>query len=308
MGRYVARRLLQMIPVIIGTTFLVFALVTAMGGDPVQNLYGERPVPESVRIALTAQYHLNDPLPVRYGYYLAGLLQGDFGTSLSGARPISEMIVQAWPETLRVAGIAFVFEMIVGVAAGVMAGMRRGKFLDNLVMLSTLTVIAVPIFVLGQTAQIFLGVKAGVFPVAGTQDGFMSYLLPGLVLGSVSLAYIARLARASVAENLRMDYVRTAKAKGLSPTRITGVHVLRNSLIPVVTFLGADLGTLMGGAIVTERIFNIPGVGYNLFKAIQIEDGPALVGFVTLLVIVYAVMALVVDLLYAVLDPRIRYA
>ncbi|WP_432148816.1 ABC transporter permease [Streptomyces sp. bgisy029] len=308
MGRYVARRLLQMLPVIIGTTFLVFALVTAMGGDPVQNLYGERPVPEATRAALTAQYHLDDPLPIRYGYYLAGLVQGDFGTSLSGSRPISEMIADAWPETLRIAGIAFVFEMIIGVAAGVMAGMRRGKFLDNLVLLSTLTVIAVPIFVLGQVSQIFLGVKAGIFPVSGTNEGFVSYLLPGLVLGSVSLAYIARLARASVAENLRMDYVRTAKAKGLAPSRITGIHVLRNSLIPVVTYLGADLGTLMGGAIVTERIFNIPGVGYNLFKAIQIEDGPALVGFVTLLVIVYVVMALVVDLLYAVLDPRIRYA
>ncbi|MFG3380822.1 ABC transporter permease [Streptomyces sp. NPDC047999] len=308
MGRYVLRRLLQMVPVIIGTTFLVFALVTEMGGDPVQNLYGERPVPESIRVALTAQYHLDDPLPVRYGYYVSGLLQGDFGTSLSGSRPISEMIADAWPETLKVAAIAFVFEMVVGVAAGVLAGMRRGKFLDNLVLLSTLTVIAVPIFVLGQTAQIFLGVKAGIFPVSNTSEGFMSYLLPGLVLGSVSLAYIARLARASVAENLRMDYVRTAKAKGLSPARITGVHVLRNSLIPVVTFLGADLGTLMGGAIVTERIFNIPGVGYNLFKAIQIEDGPALVGFVTLLVLVYVVMALIVDLLYAVLDPRIRYA
>ncbi|MFD3414341.1 ABC transporter permease [Streptomyces cyaneofuscatus] len=308
MGRYVARRLLQMLPVIIGTTFLVFALVTAMGGDPVQNLYGERPVPESVRVALTAQYHLDEPLPIRYGYYLAGLVQGDFGTSLSGSRPISEMIADAWPETLRIAGIAFVFEMIIGVTAGVLAGMRRGKFLDNLVLLSTLTVIAVPIFVLGQVSQIFLGVKADIFPVSGTSEGFASYLLPGLVLGSVSLAYIARLARASVAENLRMDYVRTAKAKGLSPSRITGVHVLRNSLIPVVTYLGADLGTLMGGAIVTERIFNIPGVGYNLFKAIQIEDGPALVGFVTLLVVVYVVMALVVDLLYAVLDPRIRYA
>ncbi|MEV7294596.1 ABC transporter permease [Streptomyces microflavus] len=308
MGRYVARRLLQMLPVIIGTTFLVFALVTAMGGDPVQNLYGERPVPEGIRAALTAQYHLDDPLPIRYGYYLAGLVQGDFGTSLSGSRPISEMIADAWPETLRIAGIAFAFEMIIGVAAGVMAGMRRGKFLDNLVLLSTLTVIAIPIFVLGQVSQIFLGVKAGIFPVSGTNEGFYSYLLPGLVLGSVSLAYIARLARASVAENLRMDYVRTAKAKGLSPSRITGIHVLRNSLIPVVTYLGADLGSLMGGAIVTERIFNIPGVGYNLFKAIQIEDGPALVGFVTLLVVVYVVMALVVDLLYAVLDPRIRYA
>ncbi|MBQ0983808.1 ABC transporter permease [Streptomyces sp. F63] len=306
MGRYVVRRLLQMIPVIIGTTFLVFALVTAMGGDPVQNLYGERPVPESIRTALVAQYHLNDPLPVRYGYYAMDLLKGDFGVSLSG-RSINALIAEAWPETLKVASIAFIFEIIVGITAGVLAGMRRGKFLDNLVLLSTLTVIAIPIFVLGNAAQVFLGVNLGIFPVAGVSEGFRSYLLPGLVLGSVSLAYIARLARASVAENLRMDYVRTAKAKGLPPSRITGIHVLRNSLIPVITFLGADLGTLMGGAIVTEGIFNIPGVGLQIVKAIQIEDGPVLVGFVTLLVIIYVMMSLIVDLLYAVLDPRIRY-
>ncbi|MER7959431.1 ABC transporter permease [Streptomyces sp. NPDC096030] len=307
MGRFVIRRILQMVPVFIGTTLIVYVLVTQMGGDPIQNLYGEKPVPDNIRATLTAQYHLDEPWWMQYWYYFKGLLQGNFGESIAQGRPIAELLAEAWPETLKVAGVAFVFELVVGVVAGVLAGMRRGSFIDNLVLVSTLTVIAIPIFVLGNVGQTFLGVEWGLFPVSGTDDGFSSYLLPGLVLGSVSLAYIARLARASVAENLRADYVRTAKAKGLPKSRVIGIHVLRNSLIPVVTYLGADLGALMGGAIVTEGIFNIPGVGYQLFQSLNVEDGPAVVGFVSLLVLVYLFTALIVDLLYAVLDPRIRY-
>ncbi|MTE20828.1 ABC transporter permease subunit [Streptomyces sp. TRM43335] len=306
MGRYVARRLLQMIPVFIGTTAIIFALTLAIGGDPVQNLYGERPVPDSVRIALTQQYHLDEPWYVQYGYYLSGLVQGDFGQSLAG-RPIADMILESWPHTVRLALIALIVEATIGIAAGLMAGLKRGSFVDNLVLLSTLSVISIPIFVIGNFAQIFIGVKWGLLPVANVIDGWQSYLMPGIVLGSVSLAYIARLTRASVAENLRTDYVRTAKAKGLPQSRIFSVHVLRNSLIPVVTYLGVDIGTLMGGAMVTERIFNVPGVGFNVFKATQIEDGPVLVGFVSMLVLVYLFASLLVDLLYAVLDPRIRY-
>ncbi|MFF9911875.1 ABC transporter permease [Streptomyces sp. NPDC013457] len=307
MGRFVIRRILQMVPVFIGTTLIVYVLVTQMGGDPIQNLYGEKPVPDNIRATLTAQYHLDEPWWMQYWYYFKGLLQGDFGESIAQGRPIAELLAEAWPETLKVAGVAFAFELVVGVVAGVLAGMRRGSFIDNLVLVSTLTVIAIPIFVLGNVGQTFLGVEWGLFPVSGTDDGFSSYLLPGLVLGSVSLAYIARLARASVAENLRADYIRTAKAKGLPKSRVIGIHVLRNSLIPVVTYLGADLGSLMGGAIVTEGIFNIPGVGYQLFQSLNVEDGPAVVGFVSLLVLVYLFTALIVDLLYAVLDPRIRY-
>ncbi|MGW0464017.1 ABC transporter permease [Streptomyces sp. NPDC003027] len=307
MGRFVIRRILQMVPVFIGTTFIVFLLVTQMGGDPIQNLYGEKPVPDNIRATLTAQYHLDEPFWMQYWYYFTGLLQGDFGESIAQGRPIAELLAEAWPETLKVAGVAFTFEVFIGVAAGVLAGMRRGSFIDNLVLVSTLTVIAIPIFVLGNVAQTFLGVEWELFPVAGTDDGFISYLLPGMVLGAVSLAYIARLARASVAENLRADYIRTAKAKGLPKSRVIGIHVLRNSLIPVVTYLGADLGSLMGGAIVTEGIFNIPGVGFQLFTSLNVEDGPAVVGFVSLLVLVYLITALVVDMLYAVLDPRIRY-
>ena len=168
-------------------------------------------------------------------------------------------------------------------------------------------VISIPIFVLGLLSQYLWGIEFGVLPVAGIQEGFKSYILPSFVLAATSLAYIARLTRTSVIENLRADYVRTARAKGLGTGRVVGIHTLRNSMIPVVTYLAIDLGSLMGGAIVTETIFNIPGIGREVFEAVRRQDGALVVGIVTFLILVYMLANLLVDFLYAVLDPRIRY-
>jgi peptide/nickel transport system permease protein/oligopeptide transport system permease protein len=237
---------------------------------------------------------------------MGGLVQGDFGQSFRG-REVADIMSERFPVTIKLALVAFAFEILVGIAAGVLAGLRKGSFVDNLVLLSTTLVVSIPVFVLGFTAQIVLGVKLGWFPIAGVSQGWYSYLLPGLVLGAISLAYVARLTRTSLVENLRSDYVRTATAKGLSRQRVVGRHALRNSLIPVVTYLGIDLGALMGGAIITEGIFNLPGIGQQVFLSIRAQEGPVVVGIVTALVLVFIVANLVVDLLYAVLDPRIRY-
>jgi peptide/nickel transport system permease protein/oligopeptide transport system permease protein len=205
------------------------------------------------------------------------------------------------------AAIGLLMVIVVGLSCGVIAGIRKGGFFDNVTLVVTLILIGVPVLVVGLLSQYFLGIKWGLFPV--TNDGTLwSLVLPGLVLGSLSLATALRLTSTSVAENLGADYVRTANSKGLSRGRVIGAHVLRNSLIPIVTFLGVELGNLMGGAIITERIFNVPGVGFNLYKAINTEDGPTVVSIVSVLVIVFLVLNLIVDLLYAVLDPRIRYA
>jgi ABC-type dipeptide/oligopeptide/nickel transport system permease component len=216
-------------------------------------------------------------------------------------------MAQRLPVTIRLALLAFAFEVVIGIPAGIIAGVRKGRFFDNLVLISTLVVIAIPIFVLGFMAQIVFGVRLGWFPISGIRNGFQSYLLPAMVLGSVSLAYIARLMRTSLIENLRADYVRTATSKGLSRQRVIGVHALRNSMIPVVTFLAVDLGALMGGAIITETIFNLPGLGRAVFEAVQQQEGTVVVGIATFLVIVYMIASLLVDVLYGVLDPRIRY-
>jgi ABC-type dipeptide/oligopeptide/nickel transport system permease component len=306
MGRYVARRLLQAIPVFIGTTFIIFALVYALPGDPIRALSGDKPISPSVYAELQDRYNLDDPLLVQYGKYMLGLVQGDFGQSFRG-REVSEIMSERIPVTLKLAAVAFAFEILIGIAAGVLAGLRRGSFIDNLVLISTTLVVSIPVFVLGFTAQIVLGVQLGWFPIAGTSQGWYSYLLPGMVLGAISLAYVARLTRTSLVENMRADYVRTATAKGLPRSRVVGRHALRNSLIPVITYLGIDLGALMGGAIITEGIFNLPGIGQQVFLSIKAQEGPVVVGIVTALVLVFIFANLIVDLLYAVLDPRIRY-
>jgi oligopeptide transport system permease protein len=306
MGRYVARRLLLTIPVLVGASFLIFAMVYALPGDPIRALAGDRPLSPAVQAQLRADYHLDDPLWLQYATYVGGLLQGDFGTDFTG-RPVLDTIEQRLPTTARLALVAVVYEAVIGLAAGILAGIRRGSFFDSLVLVSTTVVVSIPIFVLGFIAQYTLGLRLGLFPTSGLRDGWYSLLLPGLVLASLSLAYVARLTRTSLAENLRQDYVRTARAKGLKPSVVVGKHTLRNSLIPVVTFIGADVGALMGGAIVTEAVFNIPGLGRAVYDAVLRQEGAVVVGIVTLFVFFYIFFNLVVDVLYAVLDPRIRY-
>lgn len=307
MGRYILRRLLLTVPVLLGASLLIFAMVYALPGDPIRALAGDRPLSEAVQAQLRAQYNLDDPLLIQYAKYLGGLVQGDFGTDFSG-RPVLDTILDRLPVTARLALVAVGFEILIGILAGVLAGLRRGSFFDNLVLVSTTVIVSIPVFVLGFLAQYVFGVRLGWFPIAGISSGWYSYVLPGLVLAALSLAYVARLTRTSLAENLQSDYVRTARAKGLSEVSVVGKHTLRNSLIPVVTFIGADLGALMGGAIVTESVFNIPGLGRAVYDAVLRQEGAVVVGIVTLFVFFYIFFNLVVDVLYAALDPRIRYA
>jgi len=306
MGRYIARRLLLTIPVLIGASFLIFALVYALPGDPIRALGGERPLSPAVIAQLRDEFNLDDPLVVQYAKYVGDLLQGDLGTDFRG-RAVSDTITQRLPVTVRLTAVAIAIEAVIGIIAGVLAGVRRNGFLDNLVLVSSTLIVSVPILVLAFVAQFVLGLQFGWFPIAGVNEGWLSYVLPGLVLASGSLAYVARLTRTSMAENLRADYVRTARAKGLPNRTVIVRHTLRNSLIPVVTFIGADIGTLMGGAIVTETVFNLPGIGRAVFDSVQAQEGAVVVGIVTLMVFFFIFFNLVVDVLYAVLDPRIRY-
>jgi oligopeptide transport system permease protein len=307
MFRYIVRRLLQMVLTFFGATFIVYALIFANQDDPIQALAGERPISDAQRQVLAERYHLDDSFFQQYWYYMKGMLTGDFGTSLTG-RKISDMMLQAWPVTIRLALLAIVIAAVLAVVAGVISGIRRGGAFDNVTLVATLIVLSLPIVVLAPLSQLIFGVKLGWFPpTAGRDASLFALLLPALVLGSLVVATELRVTRSSVAENLRSDYVRTARAKGLSRRRVIGVHVLRNSLIPVITLIGVDIGGLMSGAIITEGVFNIPGVGFNLFRGIRTEDGPLVVGFVSILVIVFLVVNLLVDLLYAALDPRIRY-
>ncbi|NVM96849.1 ABC transporter permease [Arthrobacter wenxiniae] len=307
MVMFTLRRFLQLIPVFFGATLLVYFLVFATPGDPIAALSGGKPMAPAVEAALRAQYNLDQPFWIQYGLYLKNLVTLNLGQTFSG-QDVSAVIGRAYPVTARLAIMALSIEAIFGVLFGVIAGLRKGKLFDGTVLVASLVVIAVPTFVLGFVLQLVVGVQLGwARPTVSGAAPWNELLLPAIVLGLVSLAYVIRLTRASISENMNADYVRTATAKGLSRTRVVVVHILRNSLIPVVTFLGADLGALMGGAIVTEGIFNVPGIGNLLYKAILKGESATVVAVVGILVIVFVVANLVVDLLYAWLDPRIRY-
>ena len=335
MGRYVMRRLLQFIPTVLGAMFLLHYL-TSIGiqfsANPVRALFGDRTPQPELLANLSEALGLGDECLTRKGDPCLGLfvdrmqnifLEWDFGVNFR-LRPVTELIAEALPYTLRLALIALLFEAVVGIVAGVLAGLRNGSFWDYLVKISTVLLIAVPIFVLGVVVRDFVNVSfgnwlrgidavpdvisRGVFAPTWTPNyQWASLVVPGFVLGALSLATIARLTRTSLLENMRADYVRTARAKGLDRRRVVGVHTLRNSLIPVVTFLGTDIGALMGGAVITEGVFSVPGIGRQVFAAIFTGETTVVIGIVTLLVLVYLIASLVVDLLYAVLDPRIRY-
>ncbi|MEH0340241.1 ABC transporter permease [Cutibacterium namnetense] len=306
MFKYIVRRILQMIPVLIGTTFIIFCLVFALPGDPTAGRCGERPCPPAYVAAFRAEYNLDKPLLVQYGLYLEKLLHGNLGVDYYGNTVVSELGAR-YPVTIKLAVIALLVEIVIGILAGVWAGVRRGAFIDYFVLVSSLIVISIPIFVIGSLAQLIFGLRLGWLPVTAGDGSSGALILPGLVLGALSVAYVARLTRSNLLENQRADYVRTAKAKGMSPSRIVTMHTLRNSLIPVITFIGYDFGALMGGAIVTERIFNINGIGNYVYRSINQRDGVSVVGAVTCLVLVYLLANLLVDLMYGVLDPRISH-
>jgi oligopeptide transport system permease protein len=299
-----------MIPVFIGTTLLIFLMVYALPGDPVRGLFGDKGGSPAVIASLRHQYGLDQPILVQYYHYMKDMiLHFDFGTQIASGRPVTDVLSEAFPVTLRLASLSFAIEVVLGIALGIWAGMRAGRFADNAILLVSLLLISVPVFVLGFILKVVFAFQLNWLPPnVNDSTNYNELLMPAFVLATASLAYVTRLTRTSVAENLRADYIRTAIAKGLPRRRVVGVHLMRNSLIPVITYLGTDIGALMGGAVVTEGLFNIQGIGGTIYQSIVRREGTTLVGLVTILVLVYLLASLLVDLLYAVLDPRIRYA
>lgn len=306
MLRFTLRRLLVMIPIAVVVTFLVYAMVFALPGDPIRALSGDKPLPESVLAAKRAFYHLDDPLVVQYWHFITNMLHGDLGTTFDG-RNIGEQLALRWPVTLKLGLTALVFQWAAGLLFGVYAGWRRDGLVDRLLLITTLVLLAVPSLVALFFAQTLFAVKLRWFPISGTQFGWpSSYLLPAVVIGLLGLAGLARLTRTSLVEVANADFVKTARAKGLSDTRILWRHVLRNAMLPVITFVGLDLAGTLGGAIVTEGIYNLNGIGQLMFSSIHMKEGGVVVAISTVLLIGYMVCNLVVDLLYGVLDPRVR--
>lgn len=307
MAGYIFRRVLQAIPVFFGTTFLIYFMVFAMPGDPIIALFGDKTPNPALVQQLREQYHLNEPFIVQYFLYIGNIFQGNLGVSFSG-EPVADILARTFPVTIRLALIAIIIETIAGIGVGLVAGLRKGKLFDASSLVISLILISVPIFVIGYVGQYVFGVQLGWARTTVSQGApIQDLILPAFVLASISFAQIMRLTRSSVIETSGLDFVRTAYSKGLSRRRIVPVHILRNSLIPVVTYLATDFGVLIVGATVTEGIFNVPGVGNTLYQAIIRGEGPTVVSFVTVMVLIYLAVNLIVDLLYGLLDPRIRY-
>jgi ABC-type dipeptide/oligopeptide/nickel transport system permease component len=304
--RYLIRRLLLVVPVLLGTILIVFALVFLTPGDPVARLAGNKPLAPSTYNEIRTQYHLDQPFVVQYLYYLDGLVHGDLGATFTG-RDVSSIISERFPVTLKLTLGAFAIEVVFGLLLAVVAAVKRRTFLDSAILVFTLFMITVPILVLGFVLQYLFGVKLHWLPVAGIRDGAASYVLPSLTLGLGLAASLGRLARSNVLDNMQGEHIRAAIARGLPRRRVVGRHVLKNSLVPIVTILGLDFAYLMGGAVITETIFNLPGLGNALITGIKTQNGPMVVGLVTLSAIIFVFTNLFVDLLCARIDPRISY-
>lgn len=307
MLRYLSRRLLELVIVFFGVTFVIYCAVFLLPGDPIAALGGDRPLPEPVQEQLRARYGLDLPIWQQYVNYLQGMLRGDLGTTFTG-QSVSEQMASRWPTTITLALTAWVIMVVISVTLGLVAGLRRGSALDRSVLLGTIVAESVPVFVLGITAQYVFGIMLGWAPIAGVGDGWPgAYLLPALVIAVYGVSGVSRLMRGSVIDTMQSDFVRTLRAKGLPRRRIVGEHVLRNAAAPTINVLAIQLGSLLGGTVVVEAIFNINGVGQLLYRAIQDQEGTLVVGVATTLVLIFLVTNVIVDVLTSVLDPRIRH-
>ena len=306
MTSFILRRLLLAIPTLFGVLVVAFLLLYVAPGDPVQAMVGERADPETIA-RLRAQLRLDDPLPSRFGHYVANVVRGDLGNSYITNRPITRDIRERFPKTLQLAGAAMLLATIVGITLGVLSARRPGGIVDRLSLGIAYLGISFPVYWVGLLLILLFAVTLRVLPPSGY--GSLRFLaLPALTLGMRSIAFLARMTRSAMLESLGADFVRTARAKGLSEWAVTARHALRNAMIPVITVLGLDFGAYLTGSILTETVFSWPGIGRYVVNAIARRDLPAIQGTVLFLSAVFVIVNLVTDLAYAKADPRVSYS
>jgi peptide/nickel transport system permease protein len=334
MLRYVVRRLLLLVPILLGVSILIFFWVHALPGNPASALLGERATPELVK-QYKERYGLDRPLPLQYVDYLKVTFHGDLGTSITTRRTVASEIQRRFPATVELAFAAMIFAVGIGLPLGFFAAKHYGGVFDNLSLIGSLIGISIPIFFLAIILKYFFAVRWQLLPSVGRQDILLNpehptgfyvldaiitrdwvafwdaikhLILPAIALGSIPLAVIMRITRAATLDVQNEDYVRTARAKGLSPRTVDRRHVLRNALLPVTTIIGLQTGLLLSGAVLTETVFAWPGMGSWLRDAIFNSDYPALQGGILFLAVVFVIVNLIVDISYAVINPRIRYS
>ena len=305
MGAFILRRLLLAIPTLFGVLVVAFLLLYVAPGDPVMAMVGER-ADEATIARLRAELRLDDPLPVQFGHYIAGIAKGDLGKSYITNRPIRKDIMERFPKTLQLAGAAMLLATVLGVTLGVLSGRRPGSTIDRVGLAIAYLGISFPVYWVGLLLILLFAVTLHWLPPSGF--GGLRYLaLPALALGMRSIAFLARMTRSAMLDALGADYVRTARAKGLSEFLVVGRHALRNAMIPIITVLGLDFGAYLTGSILTETIFSWPGLGRYVVNAIARRDLPAIQGSVLFLSAVFVLVNLITDVAYAKADPRVSY-
>lgn len=309
MWRYILKRTLMAIPVLLGATFLVFAIMYVAPGDAARIMLGNDASEKAVE-ALRQQMGLNDPFLVQYAHFVMNLLKGDLGVSYRNAQPVASLIFGRLSNTIFLAVSGILFSIVIGIPVGIISAVRQYSLLDNITMFITLTLTAVPTFWLALILVIVFSVNFRIFPPSGMGHNFhdfvVSMVLPTLTLGFGYAALIARTTRASVLDVVRQDYINTARAKGVDESTVIWSHMMKNALIPIVTVIGLNFGVLLGGSVLTESIFSWPGVGRFVVESISYKDTPAILGSIVVLAVLFTLVNLLVDLLYAFLDPRIK--
>lgn len=306
MINYIIRRLLSVIPVFIGVSLLTFLLFLVVPGDPVRLALGQHPDPD-LQKRIEHQLGMDKPWPVRYVEYMGKAFTGDLGYSIKNQEPVSQIIGEKFPATLRLSISAMLFAILVGIPAGIISATKQYSFADNFFMTLALVGVSVPIFVLGLLLLLIFVSWLKLVPGTGYGDGKLIYLiLPTIALGTIPMAIISRMTRSSLLEVLKSDYVRTAKSKGVSQITVIMKHAFRNALIPIITVIGNNFASLMAGAIITEKVFNWPGIGTAMITAIEQRDYTVVMGTTLFLAAMFVTVNLIVDISYSFIDPRVR--
>ena len=304
MSKYILRRILLLIPVLLGVSFLVFTIMSFTPGDPAQLILGEN-APKEAILQLRQEMGLDDPFLVQYFRFVGRAVVGDFGRSYSTGREVFGEIFSRFPNTMVLAILGVIIAVLIGIPLGIISATKQYSLTDSLGMIGALLGVSMPNFWLGLMLILFFSVNLGWLPSGGF-DGWKSLILPALTLGTGSAAIITRMTRSSMLEVIRQDYIRTARAKGVAEKIVINKHALKNALIPVITVVGLQFGGLLGGAVLTESVYSWPGVGRMMVDAIRQKDTPTVLATVVFLATVFSVVNLLVDILYAYVDPRIK--
>lgn len=304
MHKYIIKRLLLLIPVLLGVSFLVFSIMYLTPGDPAQLILGEN-APRAAVDALRDKMGLNDPFIVQYFRFIKNALMGDFGRSYTTNRPVFDEIFSRFPNTLILAVLGVLISVLIGIPIGIISATKQYSFIDGFSMVLALLGVSMPVFWLGLMLVLTFSVKLGWLPSGGFES-MSSLILPAITLGVGSAAIVTRMTRSSMLEVIRQDYIRTARAKGVAEKVVINKHALKNALIPIITVVGLQFGHLLGGAVLTESVYSWPGVGRMMVDAIRQKDSPTVLASVIFLAAAFSIVNLIVDLLYAFADPRIK--